>query len=458
MTDFGISCVVAAVTPAAVTPAAVTTADGAILGTPAYMSPEQATGEALDARSDLYALGATAYHAAAGRPPFEAPNALAMLARHAAAPAPPLLAARPDLPPEFALVVDRCLAKRPAQRWPDAEALVAAMDAVRGAVPDVPAAVRDFLADASAAGSQLSLALVASLAAFAAWSVVQVGHRIFGTFFVFFESLMLGFVGLVMPGLALLAVGRLLRSARALQRLGYGHAAVRPALAVAERLRRTDDRDRAAARRRHGRTAGLLAAGIGLTALSVWVSSQLTRHFFPLSDVVSFVADVTAIVAPTATLQRLWTTVRAGRPSLWHRLLGGGPGRALFRLARVGLRDTARPIPAAGEPTVLALGRAVAELFAKLPMADRQRLGDVPALLDRLQADALALHARRGEADAAARHASAVAALEAVRLDLLRLWAGDATLDELTRDVEAARALGEYVDAELAARNQRAAP
>src|SRR5207302_8048675 len=57
--------------------------DGTVIGTPAYMSPEQAAGERVDARSDLYSLGVTTFYASTGRLPFEAPNALAMLARHA---------------------------------------------------------------------------------------------------------------------------------------------------------------------------------------------------------------------------------------------------------------------------------------------------------------------------------------------------------------------------------------
>ena len=74
------------------------TQDGMTLGTPLYMSPEQGEGRSVDARSDLYSLGATVYHLLAGRPPYSGPSAVAVVMAHIKEPLPPLSSARPDLP------------------------------------------------------------------------------------------------------------------------------------------------------------------------------------------------------------------------------------------------------------------------------------------------------------------------------------------------------------------------
>jgi serine/threonine-protein kinase len=100
---------------------------GIVLGTPAYMPPEQAAGESVDARSDIYGLGAVAYYALTGRPPFEGKSALQVMAAHRTLPAPPLDGAPPDL----AAVVARCLAKDPADRFPTASDLGRALAGCR---------------------------------------------------------------------------------------------------------------------------------------------------------------------------------------------------------------------------------------------------------------------------------------------------------------------------------------
>jgi serine/threonine-protein kinase len=100
------------------------TRTGTILGTPAYMSPEQASGEsAVDARGDVYSLGAVAFFALTGRPPFQGKNIGQTLAAHRSEPPPSLTALRPDVPEELAAVIARCLAKDPADRFQSAAEL-----------------------------------------------------------------------------------------------------------------------------------------------------------------------------------------------------------------------------------------------------------------------------------------------------------------------------------------------
>jgi serine/threonine-protein kinase len=110
------------------------THDGMTLGTPLYMSPEQGEGRSVDARSDLYSLGATIYHLLAGRPPFSGPSAVAVVMAHIKEPLPPLSSTRPDLPAGLCEIVDRLLAKQPTDRFESPQALLEAVDQLETAM------------------------------------------------------------------------------------------------------------------------------------------------------------------------------------------------------------------------------------------------------------------------------------------------------------------------------------
>jgi serine/threonine-protein kinase len=117
---------------------------GYVVGTPGFMSPEQANGEVVDGRSDIYSLGVVTYYALSGQLPFYAATDELLLALHVAAPPPPLGTVAPHVPPRFAQIVDRCLAKDPWQRFADAAALVRAV-AEAVVPPPAPLAIRAFL-------------------------------------------------------------------------------------------------------------------------------------------------------------------------------------------------------------------------------------------------------------------------------------------------------------------------
>ena len=113
------------------------TATGMAIGTPAYMSPEQAAGErTIDGRSDLYSLGIVAYQMLAGEPPFVAGSTPAMLVKHISERPIPVQQRRADMPDDLARAVMLLLEKDPANRFPSAPALVAALDT--GIVPPSP--------------------------------------------------------------------------------------------------------------------------------------------------------------------------------------------------------------------------------------------------------------------------------------------------------------------------------
>jgi serine/threonine-protein kinase len=94
------------------------TGAGVVLGTPAYMCPEQAGGEAaVDARGDVYSLGALAFFALTGRPPFEADTFGLFLTAHLTRTPPRVDAVRSDVPADVADIIARCLSKNPAERF-----------------------------------------------------------------------------------------------------------------------------------------------------------------------------------------------------------------------------------------------------------------------------------------------------------------------------------------------------
>ena len=110
------------------------TQDGALLGTPEYMAPEQLLAREIDGRTDLYAVGVTLYECLAGVVPFEG-NFGEVLLKSSTEPVPPLRQKVPDLSPEFAAVVERALAREPDARFSDALAFA---QALRKAAPTLP--------------------------------------------------------------------------------------------------------------------------------------------------------------------------------------------------------------------------------------------------------------------------------------------------------------------------------
>ncbi len=116
------------------------TGTGRALGTPAYMSPEQCSGQALDARSDLYALGVILYRCVVGKPPFSDPNPLTVMFAHAAQQPPDLFAnARTQVSEPFVAAVMRSLAKEPAARFTNARDMrVALEEAARAPLAAMP--------------------------------------------------------------------------------------------------------------------------------------------------------------------------------------------------------------------------------------------------------------------------------------------------------------------------------
>jgi serine/threonine protein kinase len=125
VTDFGI---------ARLAEAAPLTSTGQLLGTVYYLSPEQISGDAVDARSDIYSLGVVGYFALAGVFPFDGTLASAVLISHVTKPAPPLASVAPGVPRVVCEIIDRCLSKSPNDRYQDCAELANALIDAAGAL------------------------------------------------------------------------------------------------------------------------------------------------------------------------------------------------------------------------------------------------------------------------------------------------------------------------------------
>jgi hypothetical protein len=130
--DFGLSISTAVRTEPALT------ATGSFLGTPAFCSPEQLRGEELNARSDMYSVGATLFYLLTGRPPFQAKNVVALIATVLEQPAPSPRQFQPDLPHGLSNIVRRCLEKPAGERFKNYEELRKALTPYSSTAP-VPA-------------------------------------------------------------------------------------------------------------------------------------------------------------------------------------------------------------------------------------------------------------------------------------------------------------------------------
>ncbi len=456
---------------------------GRIMGTAHFMSPEQAAGEPVDRRGDIYALGVVGYLALSGRLPFEAPSVPALLVRQASEAPPALVRTAPGVPSALAAVIDACLARDPGDRFQDAEALADALAPAPEARPALPPTLRGWL-------SARNPLLVPYLGWSSGFSVLTLGNVYANA--THNPGSSWGDVALlatlaVIPAFPI--VGFHLNQAYRQFRAGHSLADLRTAIDVARRERaETDALEHTAGEPRSYRLLRLatvasgtwLATTFGLALGGVVHERQIGMWFMvvPMLTTLLLGAASNALDIPFIP-DRIRAAWRSGiRDRLWSGRIGEWFAR------RLGAPERSRAIGAgAFRATESALGVAASELFAALPASHREHLAELPAtvaalesraaearaeleLLDALVgrggggsgargggggsgargagADAGLLAARR--AAAASQLADTVAALEGIRLDLLRLHAGAPDLAPLTTLLDAARLLGEDVN------------
>ena len=340
-------------------------------GTARYMSPEQALGEPVDERSDVYSLGATLFFALTGRPPFEGSNVPAIITKQVTEPAPRLETLRPEVPRRLADLVDRCLAKEPAKRIQTGDEVARVAGEIRGKDLRAPPLVRSFVRNAQVS----TMVLLGSVIGGSTFNTGPHG-----------SSFQIGGAGLI--GMVLLF--QLLSVARRLLREGYAFEDIRAAL-IAEAHVQQEEADE--------------------------------------------------------TRQGSWTRKLN---TLWHRIWAGRAGRWFFRVAAIRLKGTGKHAVVAADATELVLGRSVIAAYHALDRGTRDQLRELPEVVERLEREAELLRAR-GDTE---RLAVTVAALENVRLALLKARAGSGTAGELTGLLENVRELSANVDAYLEAQRE----
>lgn len=429
-----------------------------IVGTLEFMSPEQAAGVPVDHRSDLYSLGMVGFYALTGELPFRSDDDAETLRMVRYLPAPPVASVAHVVPRRLARVVDGCLKKETAERFDSADTLAAALDAAAAARRQVPVAVRTFLYDPIDLGGD-ALAY-ATIAAMGLPPLIQ-------------ATVETPAGGIVLVGYSLVAIGVPTATvpARVRRLLASGNTHADVILGLRQDLEQRKEESphhplTAIARIRSGiRRASLLT--IGGSWILYWVAYLADTLGFPMpvGDEARF---FTLVLIGGASAIGLLLTQSAGederalrkaerRLSFWQSRLG----RLIFKVCGIGLGKKAADVRATHRPTEVQIGLAVESLFATLPKPTRKALGDVPGTVAELEAHATRLRQsievltevqsasipagvefprdlRQTREEAEAQLAKVVAALESIRLGLLRLTNGIGTVESLTTDLLAA--------------------
>lgn len=481
VTDFGL---------ASAMQTAALTWDGQVMGNAHYVSPEQASGEPMDARSDLYSLGVAGFYALTGRLPFDGETSAEVVRQHLTMPAPSITGIAPSVPPRLAAAVERCLHKEPIRRYRNAESFAEAIDLAFEHAKDIPAPLRSWINQGEQElPARLGLLGIGTMAGLA---VVASGSA-FGWFLLPFASMaVLSYLpwtlrlrrvlreGFVPDDLsAALREHQLVRA----EEIEYERRLASP---VVRRVLRVT----AVASLGSAVMFGTLSRLMLTFAMQNWkVMQHMTRLRFGYEDftfpfdtgaLISLGFFAVAAVGLTGDFVRFRLAARAAATSI--RLWKSRWGRRLAAIAGIGVEPAERPTIGMPLLTEVALGRATDHLFEALPRASRKELSALPAIVQRLQADAgrlrdsivklddqLAVFDRGGDAlrdderarvagelqatraTAAQRLATTVSALEGIRLDLLRLQMGSAGLESVTASLDAARQIGDQIAESLAA-------
>lgn len=444
-----------------------------VVGTAEFMSPEQARGGEVDARSDLYALGCVGFYALSGRVPFGGATPAAILGRHLTQPPPPLLSVAPHVPAGVAAAVDRCLRKEPDRRFSGADALAEALGPEGQADRELPVPLRVFIKQNRTWENTVAWCTAGLLFAVPA-AVGAVVSTLFGGSA---EGAVL--LSLLVAAVGAIPVAKLVRDARRLLSAGFTLDDVTAAFAQDIKLKDEEYRFQVGSRVtmtdsvvRWLKRLGYAGAAVSLPLVildgsgETWMLSAFSW---------SFLTGLTGSIVQEIRA-RSHGDIEGER---WLRLWRGRLGRALFKLSGLGLKRVAPAISGVHRATEVALGLAADRLFEELPKETRKQLKALPSTVKSLEDDAQAMRRQVEELDAvlaeigdddptrpgaeerarvragvvATRDLAreklqqAVKALETIRLGLLLMHGGGGTVESLTLDLKSAQEIsGEMAD------------
>ncbi|MDB4916702.1 MAG: protein kinase [Gemmatimonadetes bacterium] len=467
-------------------------AHGQVMGNAHYVSPEQASGEPVDARSDLYSLGVVGFYALTGRLPFDGETSADVVAQHLTSAPPSITSIAASVPPRLAAAVERCLHKNPARRYNSAESFAEAIDLAFEHAKEIPAPLRSWI-------SQGERELPARLA------MLGIGATTGITFAIAFRGSWLGLVPFgVLGGLSFVPTAARLRRI-----LGDGYHVDDLHTALREHQLARGEEIEYERRQGSARVRRLLRIALGASLGGTFIGTYLTIQYYrfaetaalphpnsltgPLIDALNalqlnagvlLLTSLTALAMSGVPLagefirHKLSSRMAAASISFWKSKWGG----RIAAVVGLGLKPADRPMLGMPVLTEIALGRATDHLFHALPKTARRELSALPETVRRLEGDASKLRdainalddqiaaferggdalrgaARDALADelvaarslAAERLAQTVAALESIRLDLLRLQMGSAPIESVTATLDAARVIGDRIGDSIAA-------
>lgn len=447
---------------------------GEVLGTAEFISPEQAIGSEVDARSDIYSLGVVGFYALTGRFPFEAATATALVAKHITEPAPPVASVAPEVPAEVARAIDRCLRKRPQDRFADGATLAEAIGEGTEAERELPIPVRVFIKkirELSTSGQAiLVMWMLAPFALGTVWMGVVTG--VMSAFW----GIMAGVAfGLLLFGITFAPVVAFASQTRRLLRAGFAVEDVR--LGLEQDVARRNEEIRF----EYGKEITFVDRALPRL---VWASlattvGSLIGTFLggpPILEAITIGSFETALCSSISVAVR-----NKGRRDAvgewWLRLLRGRVGKWLFKVGGLGLEKRLLSRGGAHRPTEMAIGIAADRLFEELPRSTKRALPGLPEVIQKLEVDAQDMRRQVDELntvlaeigddpgrvgseertnlrtdleatrdEAARRMTEAVSALERIRLGLLRMHAGAGTVESLTADLSSAQAVSKDIE------------
>jgi serine/threonine-protein kinase len=441
-----------------------------VAGTAEFMSPEQATGARVDARSDLYGLACVGFYALSGRVPFTGATSEEILLQHVRESAPSVLSAAPQAPPRVATALDRCLRKDPDKRFPGGEALAEALGPAREVDRELAVPLRVFIKQSREWETTLAycgFGLAFLLPPFL--TTLALGETSLGV------ALGLSLVISVLVGIPVLS---LVRASRRLLKSGFTRDDATAAFLRDIERREEEYRFQVGERETWvDRVARWVKwGGFGVAAVS------FGGFVVPLGGITGAGTWYAALALGfnTGLLGTLVQEIRArNRGDImgerYLRLWKSGIGRRLFGVAGLKLGRVAPALSGIHRPTEVVLGLEADRLFEELPKETRKTLAGLPDTVRALEDDAQAMRKQveemeailaeigdddpalpmaverarvRGSVeatrvDAQEKLRQAVAALETIRLGLLHMHAGSGTVEGLTTELEAARDLSD---------------